>query len=276
MIGGNALISSSHCLFSYLVTGWTAEYDFESGLWYYVDHNLTPPASTWQDPRMNTFITPPTTYPPFPEINSQRDADWVASQFGALEAHRQHTEGLRGPVAVEIDRERNERKELKEAIQAIQRASTTANEAITKHDSEGLQRAQEAMIKARGVLDRLSHNSHLRSATVPPALQGYQGVTRGFELDPAYLRPRTYYTDNAPLSSFPNGMVDSTTFRGRFMAKMSKPRIPGNVYMPTAYPLPPGVKYTASSTPTPYAIPEFCFTWDMLLRSRRDPTSRLR
>jgi hypothetical protein len=247
--------------------------------WYFIDYDCNPPTSTWQDPRLvNSVSTGPLQYPRFPTIDTREDADWLARRFGGLEAHLEHREGLRGPVEAEIGRERKEFKELQEAIKVTQKASTLANEAVILHDLDKFELAQQDMIKARGVLDRLSHNATLRSATVPPTLQNYQGATRGFEVDPALLRPRTYYSDTSPPLAYPIDMANgaSNTFRGRLMAKMNKPRVPANVYMPTAYPLPPHAKYRASTTPTPYAIPEFCFAWDMVLRSRRDPTSRLR
>ncbi|UZJ51023.1 hypothetical protein CBS101457_000343 [Exobasidium rhododendri] len=278
-----------------LPVGWTAEYDHASAMWFYTNHMCTPPVSVWQDPRVVVSM-PLNPLPRFSPIERRDQADWLAKRFGGLEAHLQHEEGRRGPVAAEMDREREEMKQVEEAVLATKRASDQAHKAIARHDAEHFHSAQEEMVKARGVLDRLSHQAQLRNAAIPPEMQNYQGVTRGFDLDPAYLRPRTHYSDACPLpmaSAAPVTMpgeyfndTTTTSFKGRFMAKLNKAplpppppplaQLPHSIYMPTAYPLPPGVKYKASTTPTPYAIPEVCFAWDMLLRSRREPTAHYR
>lgn len=258
--------------------GWTAGYDRATGMWYYIDHNATPPTSTWQDPRCLLAPPPAPLHPPcISPVQCREDADWLARRFAALEASRQYEEGRRGPVAAEIGRERKEYKELLQATLATEKAAKEAGRAAAQNDSESFHAAQQAMVKARGVLDRLSHDARLRSAAMPPSMHAYQGVTRGYDFDPAYLRPRTYYSDTAPPPAVPYNSMEgmaTTSFRGRVMGKLSKPTVPGGSYMPTAYPLPPGVKYRASTTPTPYAMPEFCFAWDMLLRSQRDPVLR--
>lgn len=155
------------------------------------------------------------------------------------------------------------------AILASQRAANDASQATAWGDAARFHQAQQAMVRARGALDRISYDARLRDAAFPAALNNYHGVTRGYDVDPAHLRSRTYYTEG-PVPPPPLAM--STTQNGKAKATLRKQhRVPSRVYMPTAYPLPAHVKYKASMTPTPYAIPEFCFAWDMLLRSRQDP-----
>lgn len=237
-------------------------------------------------------LLPPHFPPPHLPLTSQQvaaplarqDADWLANRFGILQSNRQYSDGSRGPVAAELARERKEAKELEEAIQSTKKSIEQANQAANKGQTEQFQQAQEATIRARGKLDRLTYESQLRSAVVPLNMQQYQGITRGYDIDPSLLRRRTHYTDArapfipnlpSPNMAIPSqGMAATTTsFSGKFMAKLFKPpNIPNNNYIPTAYSLPPGVKYKASTNvPTPYSIPEVCFAWDMLLRNQRDP-----
>jgi hypothetical protein len=258
--------------------------------------SVSPPITTWHDPRLPLPAPvpvsvsappplPPSTFPyPAPLHPSRQDADYLASQFGALEAHRQYRQNAPGPVTTELSLERSQSKEIQETLKATQKAQQEANEAIAHGRPDDFQAAQEAMVKARGKLDRIKYEAQLKNlAMVIP--QHYQGPTRGFDFDPAFLRPRIIYTDSRvifppppptqqpPLSMHYPQPVDSiSSFSGRVMGKFFKQRLPNNLYTPTAYPLPPGVKYKASTTtPTPYSIPEFCFAWDMLLRSRRAP-----
>jgi hypothetical protein len=213
-------------------------------------------------PHFATYQRPVVPTPPF-----RQDADYLASQFGALQARRQYQQDAQGPVSAELQFESKQQKEITEAINAIQRAQQEANEAAVNGRSDDLQKAQEEMVKARGRLDRIAYEARLRntatSAVVAPALQHYQGVTRGFDVDPTYVRPRTMYTDARyvppPPASYPQwkaaGILpptNTTSFSGKVMGKFLKQRLPNNVYTPTAYPLPPGVKYKASTTtPTP-------------------------
>lgn len=296
-----------------LFPGWTARFDYEAGLWYFCNYNEFPPTATWHDPRnvvgMPAMLTVP-THAPIPSILpaappppampismpriqppipvTRQDADWLSASFGALQAQKEVVDGSRGVVSAELQREERESKELKQAIEASREAVDRANAAIAKGDAAKYQIAQEDMIRARGTLDRLSHEAQLRNALVPPALINYQGINRGFDHDPAYLRLRTYYTNERlpyysqqiiPPACMPpgpgmpySGMTGAaTSFSGRIMGKLVKPKIPNSTYMPTAWPIPPAARFKASSTPTPYSMPEFCFAWDMLLRSRRDP-----
>lgn len=230
----------------------------------------------------------PLPHDPFTSANNsltRQDADWLAGRFETLQVGRQHQDGARGPVAAEIAREKKEAKDLEQAIQETKNAIDQANQAANKGQADQFQKAQEAMVKARGKLDRLTYESQLRSAMIPPSMKQYQGVTRGFDVDSAFLRPRMYYTDSRipfippplppppPRANLQDEMTTATSFSGKFMARLFKaPNVSNNMQMPTAYSLPPGAKYKASAhVPTPYSIPEVCFAWDMLLRNQRDP-----
>jgi hypothetical protein len=240
--------------------------------------------STWQDPRIATSIPVPPpvqvqpSLPPAPIVQSRQEADYLARRF---EVFRQHKQGAKGPVEAGLETERREYKEMQRAIQMSQEAAMEAKEAIAKYDKDKFEAAQIAMVKARGVLDRMRYQSQMRNTVIPPALHNYQGLTRGYDQNPAYLRPRTYYTDLKPPFMAPNAgpyagmppmMTTTTRCKGRFMSMLSGKPQP-QMAMNTFAPYPPGVRYKASSVPTPYAIPEFCFSWDMLLRSRRDLSS---
>lgn len=202
----------------------------------------------------------------------------AARQFEAYEASKL-ARGHRGPVAAEMDREREAARRARRIYEEASEAPLRLVEAARRDDVGGIVKAEEMAARAAGARDRMRGDDALRAAAIPVGLQGYEGPSRGWDVwgrpreawmsapgpdggRPGFAAPPTYaphvLAAGAPPLMQPDGQWNPAAARmgrgravldWRFARAHARPRV--------------GMK--GSHTPTPFGLPEAVFSMDMAL-----------
>ncbi|PWN53921.1 hypothetical protein IE53DRAFT_365941 [Violaceomyces palustris] len=186
------------------------------------------------------------------ELALRQGVESSAAEFQTLQRDMSERFNRKGPVQAELEREDFERARLEGLVEseweAIRRRTRKPVKEMSLSEYEELNYLEG---RIWGIRDRIELENQARTGAFPPHLRAYQGV-HGWS--PAGLQ------DLETCRQTPSKFIPPNNQKRAFCWRSSRSRWKKVVDVPR-----PG--FQASHVPTPYGIPEYLWSWDMLLRS---------